>query len=270
MANTHGDPAPGGKPGWGLPVFGLLTLPLLVLLAALIASAHHSWAQRRERLRTALQLALTSGDRRVIRSLLAEGAPVDARGENDVNAVATGLWGNDPALAHFALDRGADVNAVCYGAPVLIWSMTDDGVFERMLAAGARVNATDKEGMTALMWAARGGRLRHARLLLERGAEVNRQEHSEGRTALIETVYAEREDIAALLLEHGADPNLRDRWGSTVLDHAREAKKLITGWLKEKPLGGFDGRSYRASLRESRRRLEALVRVVSEYQARGK
>jgi ankyrin repeat protein len=95
------------------------------------------------------------------------------------------------------------------------------GVQEALLAAGARVSATDASGATPLHWAALNGDLEFARLLLEHGADVEAQARGEGMTPLHAAAAGGDVDLVELLLERGADAGARDRAGRRPLDVAR-------------------------------------------------
>ena len=95
-----------------------------------------------------------------------------------------------------------------------------------------RVNAKDRRGRTALMYASFEGRSNIAALLIEKGANVNARD-KDGATPLMyasDTVWVEvlnsstspmyASDTAALLIEKGADINARDKNGATPLIHA--------------------------------------------------
>ena len=81
------------------------------------------------------------------------------------------------------------------------------------LEAGARVEARDGLGRTALHWAARGAvnNETNARILLHHGADVNAQDH-DGWTPLTFASFYGRAAVVRLLLRHGADLNLPS-WG---------------------------------------------------------
>jgi ankyrin repeat protein len=120
-----------------------------------------------------------------------------------------------------------------------------------ILDAGVAADAPDKEGKTALMCAAESGALESAKLLLKRGADVNRQMDARivevnvssepgryfrsmllkakaeaGNTALSFAILNARELLVELLLEEGADVNKR-----VVYQDARQVKNLSTGKL---------------------------------------
>ena len=70
---------------------------------------------------------------------------------------------------------------------------------------------------SALHHASCRGFLRIVRVLLEHGAEVNKQDER-GRTALQRAIWNIRNlDVAQFLLEQGADPNIRNNSGQTAL-----------------------------------------------------
>lgn len=106
-------------------------------------------------------------------------------------------------------------------APPLVEAVVagDGARVERLLRSGANPDAHDAARNTALIFAARDGRLAMARTLIGRGATVNWID-GEGVTPLILAAFKGHVRIARLLLDHGADPAIRDRWNRTALDYA--------------------------------------------------
>jgi ankyrin repeat protein len=94
----------------------------------------------------------------------------------------------------------------------------------------SRANAFGDDGFHSLGLACFFGQLEAARLLFDRGADVNalsKNEHVQ--TAAIHaaaaaqgTDEATRYELVKLALEHGADPNLQQGGGSRALDSARQ------------------------------------------------
>ena len=83
----------------------------------------------------------------------------------------------------------------------------DVGDVERLLAAGANVNAAIDGDGSPLIGAAREGHVDAVRLLLDRGADPNMPVPGDG-SALIMAAREGHLDVVALLLERGADVNL--------------------------------------------------------------
>ena len=94
----------------------------------------------------------------------------------------------------------------------------------RLLDSGVSPDAVENAGMdganSALMIAAANNRLDIARLLLDRGADVNLHDYT-GRSALYEAVAEEHPEMTRLLVRRGADVNA-DYDGSLILRVAEE------------------------------------------------
>jgi uncharacterized protein len=105
-----------------------------------------------------------------------------------------------------------------------------DRVRELLDDDAARANAFGDDGFHPLGLACFFGHIDTARLLLERGADVNalsRNEHIQ--TAAIHAGAASegkdeatRYELVKLALDHGADPNLPQGGGFTAIDAARQ------------------------------------------------
>lgn len=105
-------------------------------------------------------------------------------------------------------------------------------LMELFAAHGADVNAVNALGETALMHAAWKGRLSAVRWLLAHGARVEGRGGSMKWTALHYAVFADHADIARLLLEKGANINAQSPNGSSVLMMAvYEGHEDMARWL---------------------------------------
>ena len=108
----------------------------------------------------------------------------------------------------------------------------------------ARANAFGDDGFHPLGLACFFGHVDAARLLLERGADVNALARNEQiQTAAIHAATASgdaesdettRFELVKLLLEHGADPNLEQGGGFRAIDAARQnGDERVEGLLLE-------------------------------------
>ncbi len=99
----------------------------------------------------------------------------------------------------------------------------DLNAVEQAIAQGADLNVHRKEGdgYTPLIWAVVCRHKDIAKLLLERGVDVNGANHN-GWTALMHAAdgYSPYPDMVKLLLDYKADPNQADSSGHTALSWA--------------------------------------------------
>src|SRR3954467_10378955 len=89
-----------------------------------------------------------------------------------------------------------------------------------LLDRGAKVDATDGEGVTPLVLASYRGQTGVVELLLERGAAVNVREKRNGLSSLSHAVGRGDKELVKVLLAHGADPLLKSADGRTALERA--------------------------------------------------
>ena len=142
-------------------------------------------------------------------------------------------------------------------------------VVEALLDSGAKVNARNPRGTTALM-CARSGPL--VARLLEAGAEVNLTDGS-GRNALFEVVEFAESEAVKLLLDAGAEPNVQDPDSEeTVLMRAAENREdgaeIVVMLLAAGAEMNADGLSGTALSRALSRGSLATVRALIDAGAR--
>ena len=89
------------------------------------------------------------------------------------------------------------------------------------LANGIKVNAQDKTGKTALLWAVRSRKHPVVSHLLARGANPNLADNSQV-TPLFWAVRMRRNELVSQLLSKGSDIGHKDKRGKTVLDYAKD------------------------------------------------
>jgi ankyrin repeat protein len=122
-----------------------------------------------------------------------------------VNAAAD----QDKTLVRTLLKQGADVNAPrADGSTALLWAAHWDDLetVDLLLRAGAKVNAADDHGVTPLAQAAENASLPMIEKLLKAGANPNATEIS-GRTPLMVATHTANLQVLKALIAHGANVN---------------------------------------------------------------
>ena len=156
--------------------------------------------------------AVRSGNVTLVRTLLSEGADVDAPQPDGATALHWAVHLEEVAAVDLLIQAGADVNVANDLAvtPLLMACTSGHGVIvERLLAAGADLNKRLSSGETALMRATRAGSLQAVKGLLARGADIDTSEGTFGQTALMWAVANGHPAIVRTLIESGADVHAR-------------------------------------------------------------
>ena len=161
----------------------------------------------------------------LIRSLIAQGAEVNVKGNDGNTPLHVAAWKDASAMVKVLLENGADVNAKGKSGetPLHVAAEEDASATAAVLLEnGAEVNAKDNDGKTPLRVAAWKNASATAAVLLENGAEVNAQ-NNEGWTPLHVVAFEDTSAVVKVLLDNGADANTRDNEGRTLLHWAARA-----------------------------------------------
>jgi uncharacterized protein len=167
---------------------------------------------------TTLMTAARTGSIDALKALLQNGASVNAKDALSQTALMWAVRSNHPAEVQLLLEFGADVNAATrvgktppkrppgagggsHGVGIVRSGWPERGFQDATPGA-----------MTALLYAARDGRLESAKMLLAAKAQVN-QPDTNGITPLLMAITNNHLDVARFLVEKGADPNGTDWWG---------------------------------------------------------
>src|SRR5881296_4701978 len=155
--------------------------------------------------------AVKNVDREAVRSLLKQGANVNATQADGTTALHWASYRDDLESADLLIRSGANVNARNDLGATPLWAACQNGsesMVGRLLTAGANPNAALLLGETPVMVAARSGNLAVVELLAAKGANVNARA-ARGQTALMWAVAQKHPEVVSVLLAHGADVHIR-------------------------------------------------------------
>jgi ankyrin repeat protein len=148
-------------------------------------------------------------DAAAVKSLLKQGADVNAAQGDGMTALHWAATNGDAALTQMLLSAGANIRATTRLGGITAMHMASQGghaqVVAALIAAGADRNAATATGTTPLMLAARSGSTDTVTRLVETGADLNAREKGFGQTALMVAAGFDRADVVKLLLARGAD-----------------------------------------------------------------
>ena len=191
---------------------GRASLSVLATLAlALLATSPAAAANVDE---APIIAAARAQDADTVRTLIADGADVNAGQADGATALHWAAYRDDLQIAELLLDAGANVSAENELGATPLWLAANNGsaqMVERLLDAGADPNVALPEGETPVMTAARTASAEAVRLLLARGADINAAETSRDQTALMWAAAHGHHEVIEVLLEHGADVAARSR-----------------------------------------------------------
>jgi ankyrin repeat protein len=165
----------------------------------------------------ALLLAAESGYGEIVRLLIARGADANSKTDNGWTALMAASERGHPEVVRLLLDNGADVNAKNKDGLTALIVVFSQHTFKSLFQMGLPQQVPHSNG----------GRLEVARLLLDKGADVNGK-HLEGETPLMWATWDGDVDMVRLLIAKGAEVNAR------TLDYSRYAasprKSAISSW----------------------------------------
>ena len=200
-------------------------------------------------LRTPLHEAIRGNHMAVVELLLKLGASVHKREIEGWTPLHEAVWHSRGKVVQMLLDAGAEVNArtnanlgipnwdageVLHGDYTPLHLAAGGGTlsaFERLLAKGADVSATDFSGRTAIHTAAIRGRISIIEKILETGYDIEVKGRVDGETALHKAVRSGNVKCVTFLLERGADVTVENLQGlnahGITLDYLQSQGKAL-------------------------------------------
>jgi ankyrin repeat protein len=189
----------------------------------------------------------------IVKSLLANGADITARGGNYIKPLNAATTENSDTASRFLIENGAEVNIMDNTGRRPLHNACIHGNAELariLLESGADVEARDSAGGSSMHISCFEGDIRIVRVLVEYDAEIDGRAHftrdnlepgsslearwNIGRTPLMEAAWNGQEEMVQLLLEMGADINAVDDHGMTSLiraarrGHEKVVQKLLS------------------------------------------
>jgi uncharacterized protein len=160
--------------------------------------------------------AAMKGNKEAVRSLLLKKADVNAPQVDGTTALHWAVSSDDLETADLLIRAGAKVTATNREGvmPLQIAAVNGNAaMIDKLIKAGADPNAAlDPFGDTALMMASRTGKIDAVKMLLDRGAKVNVIETWGDTTPLMWAVAEGHPPVVKMLIEHGADVNVRSKF----------------------------------------------------------
>jgi len=151
--------------------------------------------------RIPLSWAAQEGQKEVVRLLIAKGADISLN-------LAARL--GDVATVKSLIEDGAEVNAEERGSETPLHAAVTEGhkeIAELLIAKGADINAKNDSSRTPLHYAAKSGQKDVVELLIAKGADPN-VKNKWDRTPLDNAVAEGHKEVVKLLIENGADASL--------------------------------------------------------------
>ncbi|MDE3001730.1 MAG: ankyrin repeat domain-containing protein [Gemmatimonadota bacterium] len=164
-------------------------------------------------------------DVEAVRSLLRDGADVNAAQNDGMSALHWAAQNDDGAVIEVLLYAGANTAATTrlggYTALHLAGRAGNAEALDALLTGGADADAVTTTGVTALHFAAAAGRTDAVETLIRHGASIDVGTETEEQTPLMWATASNRLDAMRTLLDAGADPALT----TAVVDYVQIASR---------------------------------------------
>lgn len=177
--------------------------------------------------------AIGRGELERAQRLLGEGADVNAVGGEGMTALYWAIAKQSLPGFRFLLEGGGDPNTLTrwtdsdgaerWASVIEMAAMLEDSRYlTALLDAGANPDQiVNSVGETAIFTALLHERFENASLLIEKGADINHRAQAQI-TPINRSVSGRAYASALFLLKAGADPTIKNRWGYSAVDTARQ------------------------------------------------
>ncbi len=173
---------------------------------------------------TPLMKAVSTGNKARVKKLLAQGADVLVVHPITHETLLMMAIKNPNILEMLLKKDTSNINAQDDdGWTALMFGNAPEESIELLLKYGADMEIRDKEGRTALSWAASSGNIGALQQLISAHADINTQDN-DLQTPLMWAALMGRKRAVELLLQAGADINIVDKNGNTVFTRINKVK----------------------------------------------
>jgi len=163
--------------------------------------------------------AARTADAAALRTLIRQGADVNAAAPDGTTALHWASYRDNVDIADLLIRAGAKVDAANDLGATPLWTASMNGspaMVRRLLQAGAHPNLALLLGETPLMIASRSGNADVVTQLIDKGANVNTR-GPRGQTALMWAVAEQHPAVVQVLLSRGADIRARSDESGQVM-----------------------------------------------------
>ena len=168
-----------------------------------------------------IHVAAAAGKTDIVELLHSRGADINALSQLQKHTPLTlAIEGQRTSTVQYLVDAGVNVNLQVGDVPPLVRAVLETkAVLDAVLSApDINLDIQDAKGRTALNAAFYRGNEVHAKILYERGADINLAMHN-GRTPLMAAGHGVCEQGITYLLAQKVDPNVVDNEGYTALHY---------------------------------------------------
>jgi ankyrin repeat protein len=196
---------------------------------------------------TPLRYAVCDSRLNIAEFLIGKGGNINAKDQNEKSILAWAANCGNAKAVRMLFKKGAVINETGYiRQPAWMWAVEKGSNIETLnlffeADKNIDINTRVAANTTALMIAARSGRIDAVSFLIDRGADLNVQQVLFDNTALMFAVKGNYRDIVKLLVNKGADLSTKNNSGMTALDlaestHAKEIISILKAAKDKQPL----------------------------------